>query len=452
MTPGRCIVLCATLALFAFATEALANEPLSADNANCLGCHGDETPGVLNQWKRSRHAQVGVGCLDCHSAKPTDIDAYEHHEATIATLVTPNDCGECHEHSTEQFQHSPHAAAGQLIDSPDAFLANLAGGHSASIMGCESCHGARVEIDPDSPNKLSARSWPNSGIGRINPDGSLGACSACHTRHYFNNENARRPEACGKCHLGPDHPQKEAYESSKHGIAYATNIERMNLDAKDWVVGLDYSAAPTCATCHMSATRTQSVTHDVSSRISWNLRTPVSERQEDWERKRRNMKDTCAACHGETFTNNYYAQFDAVVRLYDEKFAIPAREIMALVNEAKLLERSAAFGNELEWIYWELWHREGRAARHGASKMSPEYTWWHGMYEVIQTFYFEFIPAARALGNADVDKKIDEVLADPKHQWFTQNAGKLKKELAAGAAERLYEGLFEEVPRSAAPK
>ena len=32
----------------------------------------------------------------------------------------------------------------------------------------------------------------------------------------------------------------------------------------EWVVGVDYWQAPTCATCHMSATRTQEVTHDIA--------------------------------------------------------------------------------------------------------------------------------------------------------------------------------------------
>lgn len=67
---------------------------------------------------------------------------------------------------------------------------------------------------------LDPATWPNTGIGRINPDGSLGACSACHQRHEFEMVQARRPEACGKCHLGPDHPQKEIYEESKHGINF----------------------------------------------------------------------------------------------------------------------------------------------------------------------------------------------------------------------------------------
>ena len=51
----------------------------------------------------------------------------------------------------------------------------------------------------------------------------------------------------------------------------------MNLDAKTWVLGKDYSAAPTCATCHMSATASGlEVTHDPGERISWTNRPPIS--------------------------------------------------------------------------------------------------------------------------------------------------------------------------------
>lgn len=422
------LALASALALLALAagTPAFAdeNEPLSHENADCLGCHIKETPGVVNQWKQSRHAQTGVGCFDCHGAKASEVDAYEHHDRVIATLVSPKDCGECHERAFEETARSKHATAGDISGASDFMLANAGAGHPVALAACEACHGVKVEIDPDSPNKLSAKSWPNAGIGRINPDGSLGACSACHTRHVFSNENARRPEACSQCHLGPDHPQKEAYASSKHGNAYYTNVERMNLGAEEWVVGIDYFAAPTCSSCHMGATRKQEMTHDVGERISWDLLGPVSARLDDWEKKRNAMQDTCMACHGETFTNNFYTQFDAVVRLYDEKFGTPARDIMQIIQRKKLLESPAAFGNELEWIYWQLWHQHGRAARHGAAKMSPEYTWWHGIQQVIETFYLRFIPAARALGDAEVDKKIEEVLADPRHGWVREGAVK----------------------------
>ena len=50
----------------------------------------------------------------------------------------------------------------------------------------------------------------------------------------------------------------------------------MNLETDEWVAGVDYFAAPTCASCHMSAGPEQRVTHDVGERISWTLRPPVS--------------------------------------------------------------------------------------------------------------------------------------------------------------------------------
>ena len=50
------------------------------------------------------------------------------------------------------------------------------------------------------------------------------------------------PENFGKCHLGPDHPQIEIYNESKHGIQYHANLAKMNLDSKSRVVGKDYSA------------------------------------------------------------------------------------------------------------------------------------------------------------------------------------------------------------------
>ena len=50
---------------------------------------------------------------------------------------------------------------------------------------------------------------------------------------------------------------------------------------KEWVLGRDYSAAPTCATCHISSYMTpqgiaKANSHDVGERISWTLRPVVS--------------------------------------------------------------------------------------------------------------------------------------------------------------------------------
>jgi hydroxylamine dehydrogenase len=54
-------------------------------------------------------------------------------------------------------------------------------------------------------------------VGRVNLDGSRGACSACHTRHRFSIEMARKPYTCKECHVGPDVPAFKVYSASKHG-------------------------------------------------------------------------------------------------------------------------------------------------------------------------------------------------------------------------------------------
>ncbi len=340
---------------------------------------------------------------------------------------------------------SHHATAGLILESNDAYLAHVGGGNPVAITGCENCHGSKIAIDKNQKNKLSKKTFPNSGIGRLNPDGSKGSCTACHTRHSFSKAQARQPEACSKCHLGPDHPQKEIYEESKHGNAYFTHSDEMNIKSDRWIVGLDYFEAPTCATCHMSATTKQKVTHDVGARIKWSTRPPISKKLDNWQTKRTNMKDVCSTCHSETFYNGHFYQYEALVNLYDEKFAKPATAIMNIIKKNKLLKVKAEMGNEVEWYYWELWHHEGRRARHGAAMMGPDYTWWHGMYDVLHNFYFEFIPAARSYKNKEVDDYINKLFKEDKmHQWLSQNTQDLKKDIKSGKQKEIYEHLFKQ--------
>ena len=95
--------------------------------------------------------------------------------------------------------------------------------------------------------KLS--NWPNQGVGRVNPDGSRGACTACHARHEFSIEMARKPFTCSQCHMGPDVPAFEVYEESKHGNIFHAKEREWNWTHVPWRVGVDFPA-PTCAVCH----------------------------------------------------------------------------------------------------------------------------------------------------------------------------------------------------------
>lgn len=471
----------------------------------CVECHKQSTPAMIEHWKGSTHAEKGVGCFECHSADASDADSFEHYGSRIATVVTPTDCGRCHTQVAAEFGRSHHAAAGNILHSLDNFLAEVVEGsrvpfepHSptpgkagagpvngmaAAFTGCQQCHGSKVALmstagspitaddlkpgadgkptnldavakimkNPDGKPVFHPGTWPNTGIGRINLDGSRGSCSACHSRHDFSPRRARQPENCGKCHLGPDHPQKEIYEESKHGVAYRDMKDKMNLDSDKWILGQDYSAAPTCATCHMSGNMRNGgrITHDPGERISWTNRPPISlvmdtdiqhkvvtelepaKRREmtadSWEAKRNRMREVCSHCHTNDYIINFYKQYDDFVVLYNEKFAKPGKAIVDALTNNGIISK-AQFDDEIEWTWYYLWHHEGRRARHGASMMAPDYAHWHGTYEVAERFYKELIPQARELlhkaadsGKGDAAKKVEAVinsiLSRPEHQW-----------------------------------
>jgi len=416
---------------------------LSKESATCASCHEESSPAVHLQWARSGHYEGNIGCYECHKAEPGDVDAIRHKDYIISVIVSPKDCAQCHENEVKEFSGSHHALAYNTAGSPDLFLAEVveAAGHgvsAAKVSGCDQCHGSDVKV-LDS-GQLDPMTWPNSGIGRINPDGSKGACSACHARHEFASSQARHPDTCGKCHLGEKNPIKAIYEESKHGIAFESDIKGMNMKSGSWIVGRDYTTAPTCSTCHMSATNDLPITHDTGLRISWNNRGPISVRPEqvgevlglesadtDWEERRENMLTVCASCHTEEYISNFYQQYDNVINLYNNKFGIPGSKLMEVV---KSVLKPQEFSNKIEWIWFDLYHNEGRAARHGAAMMAPDITHWKGTYEIAKTFYNEFIPEIRKIAakarkagkTAEADKIIatlDEIMAQDNHKWFS---------------------------------
>lgn len=481
---------------------------IPASSKGCIECHQQNTPAIVEHWKGSTHARKAIGCVECHQAEKDDVDAFNHYGSTIATVVTPRDCSRCHAEVTAEFTGSHHAKAGNILASLDNFLAetvegsrvpfnphsptpgkavDTVNGMSAAFTGCLQCHGSKVGLQgsdgkmitvddlkpgPDGkPTNLDAvgrvrkdqngrplfhsSTWPNTGIGRLNLDGSLGSCSACHSRHDFSPRRARQPENCGKCHLGPDHPQKEIYEESKHGVAYRDLKDAMNLNSATWVLGKDYSQAPTCATCHMSGhTRNGGkITHDPGERISWSNRPPVSlvmdtdiqhrivteadpaKRagliHDTADAKRGRMKDVCGHCHTPDYVNGFYKQYDDFVVLFNEKFAKPGQAIMKALRDQGMLTKTE-FDEDIEWTWFYLWHHEGRRARHGAAMMAPDYAHWHGTYEVAERFYKHFIPEARKLAEEaeakgrkepaqQVRGVIDAILKRPEHAWLERS-------------------------------
>ena len=229
----------ATMVSMVLADRTIPSEMTEA-TAECIECHKDDNVSLYQQWGKSKHYGANVGCYECHMANESDVDAFEHEGYTISVIVSPNDCARCHKTEVEEFANSHHSKAGRIMGSLDNVLAEVVEGNrglvtpgfphgnsAAAVNGCWQCHGSAVKVLDD--GSLDPATWPNTGIGRVNPDGSEGSCSACHQRHEFSVAQARNPENCGKCHMGPDHPQLEVYNESKHGINFRANIDDMNL-------------------------------------------------------------------------------------------------------------------------------------------------------------------------------------------------------------------------------
>jgi len=363
-------------------TKSLERENLTAKK--CVSCHRQTSPGIVHDWEKSLHAHAKVTCIDCHEAEVTDADARAHEGAYISALVSPKDCSRCHPKEVSEFNESLHMKAVSFVQdlggdrAGDNVLAYQIQGKASAVMGCEKCHGSVVKVEN---GKFDPETWPNGGIGRINPDGSKGSCSACHTRHEFSLAESRKPETCGTCHMGPDHPQLEIYLESKHGVIYSSENKEWNMDVAASAWDTEHYRAPTCATCHMSGIGELESTHNVSDRLSWELEWPRSEKTEDWEDKRKRMKMACLSCHSPTWVDNHFIQLDNVITLYNEEYFDPIKEGMdALYKEGYLTP--AKFDEEIEFKYFEFWHHEGRRARMGASMMGPDFTQWHGFYEL----------------------------------------------------------------------
>jgi len=471
-------------AVFAIAAAGIdIPDELTEETRECIDCHKSEQPSLYQQWGASKHFGANVGCYECHTAEENDADAFEHYDYTISIIVSPEDCSKCHEKEVEEFVNSHHSKAGRIMGSLDNVLAEVVEGNrgfvspgfpmgvsAAAVNGCWQCHGSQIKVLED--GTLDPATWPNSGMGRINPDGSEGSCSACHQRHEFSIAQARRPENCGKCHLGPDHPQLEIYNESKHGINFYANQDKMNLSSSKWIPGEDYSAAPTCATCHMSATENQDVSHNIGLRIKWNNRpvhsTLAHETDKKWglesakitgDMRREKMEDVCTSCHSSNFTENFFIQYEGLIDLYENKFAIPGEKLYIAAQPLLKKDKDGnriKFSEAIDFTWFELWHHEGRRARHGASMMAPDYTHWHGTYDLGKHFYSKYIPELEEVierglsskSKADqkaarkLEKLLDDILNSDNHKWFLGKmdpAEKLLREKAAQEFENRYD-------------
>jgi hydroxylamine dehydrogenase len=373
---------------------------LADSNDPCVVCHRRTTPGIVEQYSHSRMAAANVSCQQCHVVQSNYPSAEEHQGVYILRSPTTAICQNCHGVEVAQFYQSRHslpayvAFAGSKDLSPQLLAMYQA--IPEGTFNPDSSRNAIAELEGPDMTPFTCANCHS--IGAPAADGSVGECQKCHLRHEFSREQARKPETCNACHIGPDHPQYEIYTESPHGIAYHTLGQNWHWEAAPGTLTVNDFPAPTCAICHMSGFGPSGTTHDVGDRLTWFLFAPISQRRPNWQDNMVRMQGVCMACHNKNFIDDFYTAADTATERVNSW--VQQSDAMIAPLKDKGLLTAAPFDEPIDYTYFELWHHWGRTAKFGTWMQGPDYAQWHGAYEVLKAL-------------VELKTEIDEKLAAP---------------------------------------
>jgi hydroxylamine dehydrogenase len=424
--------------------------PISDATQECLDCHAVFHPGIVEGWRLSRHAKTtpqsamsaegfkrrvssnevpdtlrgsSVGCAECHTLRgAAHADTFEHNGYDIHVVVSPDDCATCH--ATERAQYAKNimsmaeknlAENSLYADLQRTILgkAELKGGGlhftpSNALTradACYYCHGTKLSVTGREVRDTDAgelefpviSGWPNQGVGRVNLDGSRGACSACHTRHRFSIEMARKPYTCKECHVGPDVPAFKVYAASKHGNIFSSMNTQWNFTNVPWVIGEDFQA-PTCAVCHISLTVNtdgevvNQRSHQMSDRLGWRIfgliyahpqpkspdvtvirnkgglplptdldgsfATEYLISDAEIEKRRTVMKNTCLNCHDTSWVTGFFTRLDNSIATSNHSVLTATQLLLSIWDKGYAQDLAAGgsiFDEYIERRWSDVW-------------------------------------------------------------------------------------------------
>ncbi len=396
------------------------------DQKICAECHRKLHPAIVAQFEASAMGKAGVQNPRVHFAAAQITCAACHgtnHDEIMATKgrVPETTCGACHQQIYKEAVldtgHSYGPGPGGLGTNWER---NIGVPHYKQMprkvmeMGCDPCHAQAGATDAKYWSEEQKKYVDTSSLTYRN------GCIACHTRHAFNLQEARKPEACYTCHMGPDHPNYEAYMSSKHGSIYVARGQTW-----DWTKPMAEARwdTPTCAYCHMlyvgdDGTRTTS--HNMTRKIIWGMGVQAATGElkditvtPENQAKRNEMVKLCLTCHSEDKARGYLESADAH-KLAGDALVVEARGILAGLYRDKLIEPShgqVSAGllpgprftaiempegaaqhsptslyydvSPIEREYFDLFFFSALKSYKGAFHMSPDYAWWYGYADVL---------------------------------------------------------------------
>ena len=378
-------LIVAAFVINSYRPKAVTDKPSAAlirASGKCAECHREMHYSVVHEFELSVHNEKKINCLECHQPAENQ-ESKDHHGFLIATRLTAGNCRSCHEPIYQQFLRSRHAAPSWAAVYGEKGLSaeQVAFGEKNHPGSCKRSANPLVEREGQAASDAGCVKCHS--VGRPNTDGTIGTCTACHTRHTSSVEIAREPKTCGQCHMGPDHSQLEIYEESKHGVLFSAQRNLLNLAAEPRTLSTKDMFVPTCATCHMSGLNGMKVTHDPSERLSYNLFAEVSEKRPNYVQGQAQMKDLCMKCHTKPTIDRVYEDAEKVLAATNEKVKGVRTVIEGLRKDGVLT--GPPFEKPIDFAYFDLWHYYGRTSKHGAFMGGADFVQWHGNYPMLKS-------------------------------------------------------------------
>jgi len=340
----------------------------SADD--CVTCHEEKTPGAVAQWRASAHASVEGGCSACHG---------EDHEKMKEgkAVVDAARCGRCHEkafhdHAASRHGIGLHTGWGCTRNQPDRDRSE-----------CSFCHqeGSTIPKTRIECARFLKQSKEMGDLGCNRCHQVESNCATCHGNHLTDLAVARDPAVCARCHMGPDHPQWEVWETSMHGTLWGS---------------VGDAVGPSCQRCHMPQGN-----HNVSQGLTMTPGMKLYDVKEAKE-ERADMVKICSDCHSPSFSRRELEKGDAI-REQSLTLVKEAEEILWDLNDRRLLSPSPGERmphplrganlvtdgqmlyedtSRIERIFFKMKKYDLAKTVKGAYHQNPAYTHWLGNAEL----------------------------------------------------------------------
>ncbi|MGR6837124.1 ammonia-forming cytochrome c nitrite reductase subunit c552 [Syntrophomonas erecta] len=351
----------------------------------------EKTPLKYQLWKDSAHGKNGVTCINCHERKVLEAEDLKY--ADFAK-VSPETCAKCHEKEYAGWKDTRHVEA-VAFSQKNVRNKLLDGFVPMQNQGCDNCH---IKVG--------------------------NTCTSCHQAHVT---DLPKPEkqahqgqmttgnftnGCENCHMGPDHPQREAYESSVHyQVAQSTG-------------------QPTCNTCHTDPDNNHLI---------------IQLKGDNAAEGRDKLWSNCLQCHTEEYVADARANVEAIKKesgrlveasreiirdLYRDGVLKPSYGSLLDENGVPLLNAkgtSYSHVSHIESLMFELFKYADATTVKGAQHFSADYTHWHGLGDLWSKYIAIKEEAERLYLEAGIKKQLNlETVEYPMFKYENETGRELE--------------------------